>query len=804
VEDATYIRWFSDLRIEDIDLVGGKNASLGEMISTLSSAGISVPDGFAITTPAYDLILEENRLEHLIRAELESLRKGEKALEEVGRTIRVDIRSKPLPPQLESEIIKAYEDLSRKYGEQHVSVAVRSSATAEDLPDASFAGQQDTFLNIHGVEQLLEAVRNCFASLYTDRAISYRADRGYDKTRVALSVGVQKMVLADRAGAGVMFTLDTETGFDQVVFITAAFGLGETVVQGVTNPDEYYVFKPLVGATGKLPIVRKILGPKEKSMIFATEHGVRTRLIDTRRGDRERYVLSDDEIIQLARWADLIEKHYSEKRGQTTPMDIEWAKDGESNQLFIVQARPETVHSTRRKSAFLTYHLKEQGDVLVEGRAVGESVAVGKVCRIERQEEMDSFEDGSILVTEMTDPNWGPIMKRSTGIITDLGGRTCHAAIVARELGIPAVVGTGTATEVLEDGSEVTLSSAEGEIGKVYAGALEFDVEEVAVDEIPSTRTGIMMNVANPAVAFRVCQIPNEGVGLARVEFVIANDIQAHPLALIHYNQLENPEDKEAIDRLVVGYPSRRDFFVENLAEGVATIASAFYPRDVIVRLSDFKSNEYASLIGGHQFEPREENPMIGLRGASRYYSDSFRPAFELECEALSRVRQRLGLTNVKIMIPFCRTPEEGAKVIDILEHNGLKRGREGLEVYVMCELPSNVILGREFAEIFDGFSIGSNDLTQLVLGVDRDSGLVAHVFDERHDAVKRAISTVIRHAKEAGRKVGICGQAPSDFPDFVTFLIEEGIDSISVNPDTALKVRQQVYKEETEKAKVN
>jgi len=798
VGDPTYIRWFSDLTIDDIGRVGGKNASLGEMISTLRVQGIRVPNGFAVTTDAYNLILEENRLEHLIEEELKAFRKGDKSLDEVGRTIRVDIRSKPLPQRLEKAIVAAYGDLSRESGEEHTLVAVRSSATAEDLPDASFAGQQDSFLNIHGVEQLLEAVRLCFASLYTDRAISYREELGYDHERVALSVGVQKMVLADRAGAGVLFTLDTETGFDRVVFITAAFGLGETVVQGITNPDEYYVFKPLVGAPGKLPIVRKILGAKEKRMIFATGRSVRTRLVDTPRADRERFVLSDDEIIQLAQWAQTIEEHYSAKRGRPTPMDIEWAKDGETGGLFVVQARPETVHSTRKRSTIQSYRLKEHGTVLVEGRAVGEAIVTGRVCRVDDQEETGSFEDGCLLVTEMTDPNWGPLMKRSSGIITDLGGRTCHAAIVARELGIPAVVGTGSATEILENGRSVTLSAAEGEIGRVYDGTLAFDVEEVGIEEIPPTRTAIMMNVANPGVAFRVGQIPNDGVGLARVEFVIANTIQAHPLALIKYDELESPEDRDAIQRLVTGYSSRRDFFVENLAEGVATIAAAFHPRDVIVRLSDFKSNEYAGLIGGRQFEPREENPMIGLRGASRYYSDRFRPAFELECEALVRVRQRFGLTNVKIMVPFCRTPEEGARVIEILEHSGLKRGREGLEIYVMCELPSNVILAKEFADLFDGFSIGSNDLTQLILGVDRDSGLVAHVFDERNEAVKRAISELIRSAKESNRKVGICGQAPSDFPDFVEFLIREGIDSISVNPDTALQVRSQAHRIES------
>lgn len=795
---TSYVRWFSELCTDDLPLVGGKNASLGEMISALGPRGISVPDGFAITTDAYRLILEENHLDELIARELAALRKGAKTLEEVGRTIRVDIRSKPLPPPLEQEIIEAYGELSRRYGEEHTAVAVRSSATAEDLPEASFAGQQDSYLNIYGAEQMLEAVRRCFASLYTDRAIIYREDRGFDHERVSLSVGIQKMVLADRAGAGVMFTLDTETGFGGVVFITAAFGLGETVVQGITNPDEYYVFKPILGVPGKLPVVRKILGAKEKRMIFATGHSVRTRLVETRRADRERFVLSDDEIIQLARWATLIEEHYSARRGKPTPMDIEWAKDGETGQLFIVQARPETVHSAHEKRVFQTYHLKEGGNVLVEGRAVGETIAVGKVCRIDAQEEMNLFKEGSILVTEMTDPNWGPIMKRARGFVTDLGGRTCHAAIVARELGIPAVVGTGSATEVLEDGAEVTLSCAEGETGRVYEGALSFEVEETPVEEIPATRTRIMMNVANPAVAFRVCQIPNDGVGLARVEFVIANTIRAHPLALIKFDELERAEDRDAIDQLVVGYSSRRDFFVENLAEGVATIAAAFHPRDVIVRLSDFKSNEYRSLIGGRQFEPREENPMLGLRGASRYYSDYFRPAFELECEAISRVRQRFGLTNVKIMVPFCRTPEEGARVIDILEACGLKRGREGLEIYVMCELPSNVILAEEFAQLFDGFSIGSNDLTQLILGVDRDSALVAHVFDERNEAVKRSIAQLIESAKRMNRRVGICGQAPSDFPEFVSFLIEQGIDSISVNPDSALKVRQQVHRIES------
>jgi len=679
-----------------------------------------------------------------------------------------------------------------------VSVAVRSSATAEDLPQASFAGQQDTFLNISGVEELLEACQKCIASLFTDRAIAYRENHGFEHLEIALSIGVQKMVRSDLAGAGVMFTLDTESGFDKVVFITAAYGLGETVVQGQVNPDEYYVYKPLLQEGIYLPIIKKTLGSKEKKMIYVSGEIIKTRMIDTRKDEQHHFVLNDEEIMKLAQWACIIENHYSQRYGKKTPMDIEWAKDGETNELYVVQARPETIHSQKQLNILRGYELKESGNVIVQGRSVGDAIAASRACKLVSPAESELFQDGCIVVTEMTDPDWVPIMKKATGIVTDRGGRTCHAAIVSRELGIPAIVGTENATEKIGQGQEITISCAEGEVGKVYEGKLKYEVIEISPAEIPQTKTKVMMNIASPGNAFRWCQIPNEGVGLARVEFVINNVIQAHPLALIHYDQLEDSEAKRTIDSLTTGYLKREDFFVDKLASGIATIAAAFYPKDVIVRMSDFKSNEYAGLIGGKQFEPVEDNPMLGFRGASRYYSKEYREGFNLECQAVKKVREEIGLKNVKVMIPFCRTPEEGEKILKIMAENGLVQGSDGLEVYVMCEIPANVILAKEFAQIFDGFSIGSNDLTQLTLGCDRDSGKIAHIFDERNEAVKRMISDLIKQVKPLGRKVGICGQGPSDFPDFAAFLVKAGIDSISVNPDSILKVRKKIHEVET------
>jgi pyruvate,water dikinase len=795
---SVWIKWFDELSSKDINLVGGKNASLGEMISGLQDKGIKVPHGFAITAGAYRYFLEANGLDAKLREEIKALRQGRRDLASTGRYIRHRIRGAEFPTDLENSIIQAYQRLCEQYHEDEVSVAVRSSATAEDLPQASFAGQQDTFLNVSGVEELLEACQKCFASLFTDRAISYRENQGFEHLQIALSIGVQKMVRSDLAGAGVMFTIDTESGFDQVVFITAAYGLGETVVQGQVNPDEYYVYKPLLQQEKYYPILRKTLGSKEKKMIYVSGENIKTRLVDTRKDEQQRFVLNDDEIIKLAHWAGIIENHYSLRYGKSTPMDIEWAKDGETGDLYVVQARPETIHSQRRPNLLRSYVLKESGKVLAQGKSVGDAVAVSRACRLKSPDEIEIFQEGCIIVTEMTDPDWVPVMKKAVGIVTDRGGRTCHAAVVSRELGIPAVVGTDNATEKIANGQDITLSCAEGEAGKVYDGKLKYDIIEITADQIPSTKTKVMMNMASPANAFRWCQIPNDGVGLARIEFVINNVIQAHPLALIHYEQLKDPETKKKIDILTSGYTKRQDFFVDQLASAIAMIAAAFYPKDVIVRMSDFKSNEYAGLIGGKQFEPVEDNPMLGFRGASRYYSKEYREGFDLECQAIKQVRDKMGLVNVKPMIPFCRTLEEGEKVLSIMNENGLTQGKDSLEVYVMCEIPANVILAKEFAQIFDGFSIGSNDLTQLVLGCDRDSGKIAHIFDERNEAVKKMISNLIQKVKPLGRKVGICGQAPSDFPDFAAFLVKEGIDSISVNPDSILKVRKKIHEVET------
>lgn len=795
---SQWVKWFDEIKSSDINLVGGKNASLGEMISGLKDKGVKVPFGFALTAEAYRYFLEANGLDEKLKEEFKTFRQGRRDLESTGRYIRHRIRGADFPADLKHSLIEAYQLLCEKYNEPEISVAVRSSATAEDLPQASFAGQQDTFLNVSGVEELLESCQKCFASLFTDRAIAYRESRGFDHLTIGLSVGIQKMVRSDLAGAGVMFTIDTESGFDQVVFITAAYGLGETVVQGQVNPDEYYVYKPLLQEGIYHPIIKKTLGSKEKKMIYVSGEIIKTRLVDTKKDEQHRFVLSDDEIIKLAQWACIIEKHYSDRYGKPTPMDIEWAKDGQTKELFIVQARPETIHSQKPPNILATYELKETGKLLVEGKSVGGAIATGRAFRLSSPDEIEIFSDGSIIVTEMTDPDWVPIMKKAAGIVTDRGGRTCHAAIVSRELGIPAVVGTENATEKIASGQEITISCAESETGKVYEGRLKYEVIEILPAELPVTKTKVMMNIANPANAFRYCQIPNDGVGLARIEFLCSNVIQIHPLALIHYDQLKDPAIKQKIDFLTLGYSNREDFFIDKLAFGIATIAAAFYPKDVIVRMSDFKSNEYAGLIGGQSFEPQEENPMLGFRGAARYYSHEYRAAFDLECQALKKVRETIGLTNVKPMIPFCRTPAEGEKVIAIMAENGLVQGKNGLEVYVMCEIPANVILAKEFAQIFDGFSIGSNDLTCLTLGCDRDSGKIAHIFDERNQAVKKLIAELLKQVKPLGRKVGICGQAPSDFPEFVEFLVKEGIDSISVNPDSIIKVRKKIYEVES------
>ncbi len=787
-----YIRWFENLTSDDVSMVGGKNASLGEMIRSLKDEGVRVPDGFATTAEAYRKFLEANQLNEKIKSHLSELEGEKTPLEQVGKSIRKLFRSAEFPEDIASEIREAYDKLSQRYDTQDVDIAARSSATAEDLPEASFAGQQETFLNVTGYEELLEACRKCYASLFTDRAISYRQAQGFDHLKVALSVGVQKMVRSDKASAGVMFSLDTETGFPDVVVINAAWGLGENVVQGSVTPDEYRVFKPLLEDANLKPIIEKKQGAKEKKMIYAKGGSETTQNIDTSSQERNSFVLNDEEILQLGQWASAIESHYQK------PMDMEWAKDGDTGDLFIVQARPETVQSQKEAGSLKTYSLKEKGKEILSGLSIGDAIAAGKVCRIKSAEEIDQFEENSILVTGMTDPDWVPIMKKAAGIVTDHGGRTCHAAIVSRELGIPAIVGTGDATRTLDDGQEITISCAEGDRGLIYQGMLEYEESELNLEEIPKTKTQIMMNIASPDAAFRWWRLPCEGIGLARMEFIINNVIKIHPMALIHLDELEDKEARQQIQQLTQGYEDKTDYFVDNLARGIAKIAAAQYPNPVIVRVSDFKTNEYADLIGGQQFEPEEANPMLGFRGASRYYSDRYREGFALECRALKRVREEIGFNNVIIMIPFCRTLDEADKVLHVLAENGLKRGENGLEVYVMCEIPSNVELAEEFSERFDGFSIGSNDLTQLVLGVDRDSGDLSHLFDERNLALKKTIRRLIKTAHQCDRKVGICGQAPSDHPEFAAFLVEAGIDSISLNPDSVSQVKQQVAQQES------
>ena len=786
-EKGDYIRWFGDLTSEDVPSVGGKNASLGEMLRALKEEGIRIPDGFATTARAYREFLEHNDLTSQIRSELDRLDQSSESLEKVGKQVRRAFRKGEFPEAVEQGIREAYRKLSETYDVDEVDVAVRSSATAEDLPEASFAGQQESFLNISGEDDLLDACKSCFASLFTDRAISYRNEHGFDHLKVALSVGVQKMARSDKAGAGVMFSLDTDTGFRNVVVINAAWGLGENVVQGTVNPDEYVVFKPLLDNHDFRPILDKVRGSKQRKMVYARGGSQSTRNVDTSRKERNRFVLDDDEILTLARWAATIEKHYDK------PMDMEWAKDGNSGELFIVQARPETVQSRKEAGLLKTYNLKGQGEEVVRGLAIGQAIAAGKAQILETADQIDEFEDDAILVTGMTDPDWVPIMKRASGIITDQGGRTSHAAIVSRELGIPAVVGTGDGTDEISDGQEITLSCAEGDEGIVYDGILEYDQKEIDLSEVPEVDTQIMMNIASPAAAFRWWRLPVHGVGLARMEFIIGNQIKIHPLALARFDELEDRKVKRRIERMTRGYSDRTRYFVDHLAHGIARIGAAEHPDPVIVRMSDFKTNEYANLIGGAQFEPEEANPMLGFRGASRYYSDRYRDGFALECQAIHMVREEIGLRNVVVMIPFCRTVEEADRVLEVLADNGLKRGENGLEVYVMCEIPSNVIQAEDFAKRFDGFSVGSNDLTQLVLGVDRDSEELSQLFDERNLSVKRMIEHLILTAHENDCKVGICGQAPSDYPEFAKFVVEADIDSMSLNPDSVIEVIQSI-----------
>jgi pyruvate, water dikinase len=785
-EQALVLR-LGEVGITDIPLVGGKNASLGEMIQQLKPKGVKVPTGFATTAYAYRFFIQAAGLEAKLREIFAGLNVEDvNNLHAIGKQARVLMLQTPFPEELQQAITRAYQELCQEYG-ANTDVAVRSSATAEDLPDASFAGQQETYLNVHGLQGVLESCHKCFASIFTDRAISYRQIKGFDHFSIALSVGVQKMVRSDLATSGVMFSIDTETGFKDAALITAAYGLGENVVQGAVNPDEYLVFKPTL-KQGHRPILAKRLGSKEIKMIYDTGGSKLTKNIPVSLSERTLFALSDDEILQLANWACIIEEHYSQVRSVHTPMDIEWAKDGVTDELFIVQARPETVQSQKIKNVLKTYHLKQKGEVLVTGRSVGEMIGQGKVRVILDVHRLGEFQPGDVLVTNRTDPDWEPIMKKASAIVTNSGGRTCHAAIIAREMGIPAIVGSGNATAILKTGQEITVSCAEGEAGKVYQGLLPFEVQEIPLEKLPHTHTKIMMNVGNPEEAFGCSAMPNDGVGLARMEFIIANHIKVHPLALINFDELEDELAKYKIAELTVRYEDKTQFFVDNLAQGIGTIAAAFYPKPVIVRLSDFKSNEYANLLGGKQFEPHEENPMIGWRGASRYYDVRYREGFALECQAMKRVRDDMGLTNVILMVPFCRTPEEGRRVLAEMAKHGLVQGENGSQVYVMCELPSNVQLASEFSQVFDGFSIGSNDLTQLTLGLDRDSELVAHLFDERNEAVKRMIAEAIKTVKQHGGKIGICGQAPSDYPEFARFLVEQGIDSISLNPDSVLK----------------
>lgn len=792
------VLWFDQLGIEDVPLVGGKNASLGEMYQLLTPKGVKIPNGFALTAFAYRDFLESNDLMHKLKDIMSDLNTHDmQNLAERGHKVRDLIMAAEFPDNLKAAINEGYKNMCLQYGD-NADVAVRSSATAEDLPDASFAGQQETYLNIKGTAMLMEACKKCFASLFTNRAISYRQDKGFDHFSIALSVGIQKMVRSDVACSGVMFSIDTETGFKDAVLISGAYGLGENVVQGAVNPDEFYVFKPTL-REGFKPIISRKLGSKQIRMIYDTQGNKPVKNITVPEEERKKFCMTDDEVLELARWAIIIEDHYSEKAGHFKPMDMEWAKDGMTGELFIVQARPETVHSNKDTNKLISYVMKGKGDVIVKGSSVGSRIGKGKANVIKNVKDIGNFNKGEVLVTEMTDPDWEPIMKIASAIVTNRGGRTCHAAIISRELGIPCVVGSIDATSKISSGQEVTVDCSQGEDGFVYNGLIDFVIEEHDIGAMPQPKIKIMMNVGDPSQAFELSFIPNEGVGLAREEFIINNSIVAHPLALINYESLKDLDAKKKIEELTYGYPNKSKFFVDKLAEGIAMIAAAFYPKDVIVRLSDFKSNEYANLLGGKEFEPKEDNPMIGWRGASRYYDDKYKAAFDLECEAFVKAINEFGLKNIIIMIPICRTVEEGKKVIEIMGKNGLVQGQNGLKVYAMCEIPSNVILADEFLDVFDGFSIGSNDLTQLTLGVDRDSELVAHVYDERNEAVKKLISQVIKVANDKGKYIGICGQAPSDYPDFAQFLVEEGIQSISLNPDTVIKTRIAIAEKEKE-----
>ncbi|HTV95555.1 MAG TPA: phosphoenolpyruvate synthase [Steroidobacteraceae bacterium] len=785
------VLWLDDPRCIDVSRVGGKNASLANMTCSLAGAGIRVPPGFATTAGTYRSYLQANRIEEKLRDELAAYHGGRQSLAQTGAAIRKLIVDAEFPAEIAGSILAAHRTLATRCGATELAVAVRSSATAEDLPQASFAGQQETFLNVRGESDLLLACRKCYASLFTDRAIVYRETNGFDHLQVALSIGIQRMVRADRAGAGVAFTLDTETGFPGVVVVSAAWGLGENVVQGTVTPDKYVVFKPLLQEPRYRPIIEIFRGDKEKKLVYGAGSGAGTQNIETTLAEREALVLREEEILQLARWGVAVEKHYGR------PMDIEWAKDGDTGEIFLVQARPETVQSGRSSTSMRSYSLVRKGKRIVTGAAIGESIATGPACVLHSAREIDQFRDGSILVTESTDPDWVPIMKKAAGLITNFGGNTSHAAIVSRELGVPAIVGTLRGTELIADSQPITLCCAEGETGAVYDGILEFKSTDINLAEVPQTRTAMMVNIASPAAAFRWWRLPAKGIGLARMEFIINNIIRVHPMALVHFEGLKDAQARAQIEALTRGFPTKSAFFVDTLARGIAKIAAPHFPNPVIVRLSDFKSNEYAHLIGGAQFELSEENPMLGLRGASRYYSAHYQDGFALECQAIRKAREELGFANLIVMVPFCRTPREADQVLAVMGEHGLRRGKDGLQVYVMCEIPSNVILAEEFAARFDGFSIGSNDLTQLILGVDRDSAELAGLFDERDAAVKRMIADVIERAHRSGTKVGICGQAPSNYPDFAAFLVECGIDSISLNPDSFVATTQFVAAKE-------
>jgi pyruvate,water dikinase len=782
------VMWFDDLQLKDIPEVGGKNASLGEMRRNLQTQGVNIPDGYAITAAAYRHLIASAGIWDQIKEVLKDLDTHDMDnLRTRGKKVRDLIYNAPMPKDLRDEIVKAYRRLCDEYG-KNTDVAVRSSATAEDLPDASFAGQQETFLNIRGEEALIDACKRCFASLFTDRAISYRFDKGFDYETVFLSIGVQKMVRSDIGASGVIFSIDTESGFKDAVLITASYGLGETVVQGTVNPDEFYVFKPTL-KTGFRPIVQKKLGTKEIKMIYSKKKGLEsTETKPVAKAQRSVYCITDDEIITLAKWACIIEDHYSAEAGYFKPMDIEWGRDGKTGELFILQARPETVQSQKDVNVLESYVLLEKKAPLVTGTSVGSKIGAGPVNVIASASDIKNFRKGDVLVTDMTDPDWEPIMKIAAAIVTNKGGRTCHAAIVSRELGVPCIVGTGKGTEALKNAKEATVSCAEGEVGNVYEGILKFDIKRVNLQSLQRPKTWMQMNVATPDTAFDLSFIPNDGVGLARLEFIIAQNVRVHPMALLQFEKVKDKKIRKEIEELTRNYEVRSDFFVDMLAQGIAKIAAAFYPKQSVTRMSDFKSNEYANLIGGKYFEPHEENPMIGWRGASRYYDDKYRDGFALECQAIKKVRNEMGLTNVVPMIPFCRTVEEGKRVLEVMRTNGLVQGENGLEIYMMVEIPSNVILIEEFGKIFDGFSIGSNDLCQLTLGLDRDSAQVAHIFDERNQAVQDLIRDAITKAKKMKKKIGICGQAPSDYPEFARFLVECGIDAISLISDTVIK----------------